>query len=238
MPRLKLITFDLDNTLWNVDPVIVRAEQRMRSWLAERVPGFASLFPPERMFAMRDEVIAGDPQMKHDISRLREEMLYRAIRQCGYPPLDARSLAHQAFKQFFDARHAVEFFEGALETLAVLANHFVLGALTNGNADFRKLKLDRYFSFGFSAASVGASKPAPNMFQAALEHARARPTEAVHVGDHPIDDIRGAAAVGMHTIWVNLETAELPAETPAPTDTVIRVHDIPAAVARIDAKHA
>jgi FMN phosphatase YigB (HAD superfamily) len=109
----------------------------------------------------------------------------------------------------------------------------VLGALTNGNADFQKLKLDSYFSFGYSAASVGAGKPEPDMFHAALAHTGANPDETVHVGDNLVDDIHGAAEVGMHTVWVNLTGASAPTETAIPTDTVSRVHDIPTAVEKI-----
>ena len=127
----------------------------------------------------------------------------------------------------------MEFFDGALESLAILAKHYVLGALTNGNADFTKLKLDGYFSFGYSAASVGAGKPAPDMFHAALEHTGAKPEQVVHVGDHPVDDIQGASQLGMHTIWVNLSGEALPPGTPKPSDEVARVHDIPTAVSRI-----
>jgi putative hydrolase of the HAD superfamily len=233
MPKLKVITFDLDNTLWDVDRVIVNAERQMRDWLAEHVPEYAELFPPEAVFELRTEVVARHPGLKHDLSKLREAILFEAIQRCGYPHGQARQYAKQAFHLFFEARHEVEFFEGALETLAVLAERYVLGALTNGNADFQKLKLDSYFSFGYSAASVGAGKPQPHMFRAALEHTGAHPQETVHVGDHLVDDIHGAAEVGMHTIWVNLTGAQPPTDTAAPTDTVSRVPDIPAAVVRI-----
>jgi len=233
MPKLKVITFDLDNTLWDVDRVIVKAEQQMRGWLADHVPEYAELFPPAVVFDLRAEVVARHPALKHDLSMLREEVLFEAIQRCGYPQAQARQHAQQAFALFFEARHEVEFFEGALETLAVLAKDYVLGALTNGNADFQKLKLDSYFSFGYSAASVGAGKPEPHMFRAALEHTGASPRETVHIGDHLVDDIHGAAQVGMHTIWVNLTGAAPPTETTIPTDTVDRVHDIPAAVVKI-----
>jgi HAD superfamily hydrolase (TIGR01549 family) len=233
MPKLKVITFDLDNTLWDVDRVIVRAEQQMRAWLAENVPEYAELFPPEVIFELRTEIVSQHPQLKHDLSKLREEVLFEAIRRCGYAQPRARQYAQEAFQRFFEARHEVEFFEGALETLAVLAEQYVLGALTNGNADFQKLKLDSYFSFGYSAASVGAGKPEPHMFRAALAHTGASPQETVHVGDHLVDDIHGAAEVGMHTIWVNLTGAAPPTDTAVPTDTVDRVHDIPTAVGNI-----
>ncbi|MDZ7825510.1 MAG: HAD hydrolase-like protein [Gammaproteobacteria bacterium] len=38
---------------------------------------------------------------------------------------------------------------------------------------------------------------------AALQEAGVGADAAVHVGDHPDDDIRGAAQVGMATVWVN-----------------------------------
>lgn len=233
MPDLKVITFDLDNTLWDVDRVIVNAEQRMRAWLCDHVPAYPERFPPEAMYELRTEVVQRQPHLKHDLSRLREEVLYQAISRCGYPDALAREYARQAFQLFFEARHEVEFFEGALESLAILAKHYVLGALTNGNADFAKLKLDAYFSFGYSAASVGAGKPAPDMFHAALERTGAKPEEVVHVGDHPVDDVKGASQIGMHTIWVNLSGEPLPAGTPEPSDQVGRIHDIPTAVSRI-----
>ena len=34
MPRIRFITFDLDNTLWDVGTVIRRAEASMNAWLA------------------------------------------------------------------------------------------------------------------------------------------------------------------------------------------------------------
>ncbi len=233
MPTLKLITFDLDNTLWDVDRVIVNAEKQMHSWLEWHVPEYAALFPAAAVHKLRSEVVARLPELKHDLSRLREQLLFEAIQRCGYPDAQARDNARQAFQLFFEARHDVKFFEGALETLALLADQYVLGALTNGNADFQKLKLDDYFSFGYSAASVGAGKPEPHMFQAALQHIGARAQETVHVGDHLVDDIHGAAEVGMHTIWVNLKDAEPPTDTAVPSHTVRRIHDIPAAVTKI-----
>lgn len=233
MAEIKLVTFDLDNTLWNVETVIANAERRMREWLHERTPEFHVRFPPEAMMALRNAVIEELPELRHDLSTLREEILYRALKDCGFGPHDARTLAKEAFDIFLDARHEVEFFEGALEALETLAARYRLGALTNGNADIGRLKLDRFFDFGFTAASVGVSKPAPDMFRAALEHARVAPAQAVHVGDHLTDDVEGASAVGMHTIWVNHAGLELPPGALPPTEIVQSLTEIPTGVARI-----
>jgi putative hydrolase of the HAD superfamily len=230
MAEIKLITFDLDNTLWDVDSVIRNAETSLRTWLLEEVPDVVANYSPEIMAELRAQVLAENPEWRHNLSRLREELLYRAIQRTGYGEQEARRHASRAFAVFLDARHEVEFFDGALEILEALAREFVLGALTNGNADFRKLQLDRFFSFGYSAATVGVGKPAPDIFNAALRHVSARAPEAIHVGDHLEDDIRGASDVGLHTIWVNLKEETRPADAAEPTHTVPRVGQVPRAV--------
>jgi len=227
MADIRLVTFDLDNTLWNVEDVIVNAERRMRAWLDERIPEFRMRFPAEVMAELRDAVIEESPSLRHDLSALREEILYRAIAQRNFSRNDARALARQAFHIFLDARHEVELFDGALETLEILSRDYILGALTNGNADIRRLEVSRFFDFGYSSASVGVSKPAPEMFRAALEHARSHPGEAVHVGDHLLDDIEGAAGVGMHTIWVNLDRITPPENATSPSQVVHDLVDVP-----------
>lgn len=235
MSSIALITFDLDNTLWDVDQVVRRAEVRMRTWLAERVPVFVDRFPPEAMANLRASVLAAEPGLRHDLSKFRERLLFTALRQCDLSDANAASFAAGAFAEFYAARHEVEFFPDALATLAELATRFSLAALTNGNADFARLGLDRYFSFGFNAAAVGASKPAPDMFEAALRHAGVAASAAIHVGDHLIDDVQGANAVGMHTVWVNLSGNAAAPESHAPSREVHRLADIPAAVDAISA---
>jgi len=233
MADIKLITFDLDNTLWNVEVVIKRAEARLREWIHERVPDYGTRIPPEAVLDLRTAVLADHPELRHDLSRLREEILFRAISHCGYKAREARSLARDAFGIFLDARHEVEFFEGALETLELLSRDYVMAALTNGNADFARLKLDRYFAFGYSAASVGAAKPAPEMFHAALRRAGLTPGQAIHVGDHLHDDIQGASQVGMHTIWVNLDRHHLPDDAATPSHIVHLIEDVPTGILEI-----
>ena len=233
MAQLKVITFDLDNTLWDVDRVIVNAEGKMRAWLGEHVPEFGPAFPADRLMDLRNQVVEANPELRHDLSRLREELLYQAILRCGYSATESRAYAADAFALFYEARHEVQFFAGALEILHTLRQRYVLGALTNGNADFAKLKLDRYFSFGYSSASVGAAKPAPQMFRAALKHVQASPHESVHIGDHLVDDVQGAAEVGMHTIWVNLTESPNPSDSARPSAVVRDLKDIAQAIEHI-----
>lgn len=235
MSRIKVITFDLDNTLWSVDDVIVRAEAHMRDWLEERVPDYYRKLSRERILALRATVISELPHLGHDVSGLRREVLYRGISEVGYPSAEARQLAEGAFGRFYEARQQVVFFDDALQVLDALAARYRLGALTNGNADTAAIGLNRYFSFAFNAADVGASKPAPHMFQAALRHARARPSEGIHIGDHLVDDIQGASDAGMHSIWMNPGAARREDHHHQPSREVRKLQELIGAVGSIEA---
>lgn len=231
---IRLVTFDLDNTLWSVDVVIGRAERRMRDWLRARVPEYQRLAKADHA-AIRDGVIADNPGIVHDISLLRERVLAETIEHCGYPPSKAAELAAGAFALFLDWRHRIDFFVGALDVLETLSGTYTLASLTNGNADFARLGLDRYFSFGYCAADVGASKPHTAMFERAMLHAGVSPGEAVHIGDHEIDDVQGATAAGMATVWVNLAGSDA---TPDATATVTSLAQLPAALADLESRMA
>ena len=231
---IRLVTFDLDNTLWSVDVVIGRAERRMRDWLRPRVPEYQCLAKADHA-AIRDGVIADNPGIVHDISLLRERVLAETIEHCGYPRPRAAELAAGAFAEFLDWRHRIDFFAGALDVLDTLSGSYTLASLTNGNADFARLGLDRYFSFGYCAADVGASKPHTAMFERAMLRAGVSPGEAVHIGDHEIDDVEGATAAGMATVWVNLVGSDA---TPGATATVTSLMQLPAALADLESRMA
>jgi putative hydrolase of the HAD superfamily len=62
-----------------------------------------------------------------------------------------------------------------------------------------------------SSASVGVGKPAPAIFEAALEVADAAAGEALHVGDSLSEDVAGARAAGITAVWLNRDGAAVPA---------------------------
>jgi FMN hydrolase / 5-amino-6-(5-phospho-D-ribitylamino)uracil phosphatase len=233
MRRIEVVTFDLDNTLWNVDVVIRNAERVTRTWFDVHVPELNATLTPDDLATLRRLIVAERPELVHNLSQLRQEVFARAIVAVGRPEAEAQRLAADAFALFLAERHKVSYFDGALEMLEHLARRHRLGALTNGNANIARLGLDRFFGFAFSAADVGAAKPAPHMFRAALSHAGVPAEAMIHVGDHPIDDIQGAAQLGIHTIWVNLSDAEYP-DAPPPTRVVQRLVAIPEAIAAIE----
>ncbi len=200
---IAVITFDLDNTLWDVEPVLLRAEEAQQQWLLQHRPGSVEGFDHERLFEFKKSVWKRHPELQHHVSQMRIQTLYELQLAAGYGEDEAHRGARQAFDVFLQNRHKVVLYEEALGVLELLAQSYTLGALTNGNADIYKTDAAEYFDFAFLAENVGASKPHPDMFRAALTHAGVAAEHIVHVGDDPDHDIRGAREMGMHTVWVN-----------------------------------
>ena len=60
-----------------------------------------------------------------------------------------------------------------------------------------------YFSFVLDSRVVGVEKPDPRIFQIALERAKAKPAEAVYVGDLYSIDVVGSRAAGLDAILLD-----------------------------------
>lgn len=199
---IKLITFDLDDTLWDVAPTLDSAEAALRDWLARHAARLEGV-PTEHLWTIRSRLLSAEPELKHRISELRRRVLFTALREAGYAEAEARDMAEQAFQTFLAARHEVQIFPEVQPTLEILANRYTLGVLTNGNADIRRLGLADYFRFALCAEELGVGKPDPHPFREALRRGGVPAEQTVHVGDHPNDDIRGAQGAGLRAIWFN-----------------------------------
>ena len=227
---IRVIAFDLDDTLWAVRPIIINAEKRLNDWLKQEVPQLN--YNVSSMRELRHELLEEEPDLGNRITEFRRRLIERAMLLSQIDVNEATDLSHQAMDVFLIARNQVEFFDGAIETISILANQFILGALTNGNADIRRLGLDSYFSFAFSAEEVGAPKPADNLFRRALAHTRTEPQQMIYVGDNPVLDIDAANRVGLHTIWVRHPGQENTGETNA-DEKIDHIRQLPEAVYRM-----
>ena len=94
-------------------------------------------------------------------------------------------------------------------------------SVTNGNAAAARTPVGDYFRLHYTAADVGAAKPAPQLFLAALDALEMKPQQALHVGDHPQLDVQSARDLGMRTVWANRYGLEWPAEL-RPADGVVK----------------
>ena len=211
---IKLITFDLDNTLWHTDPVIVRAEQRLWDWIQLHCPIATERFNPNSLQALKAHTANKNPHLRHKLSHLRLEFLYQLFIACDCKPLHAQELAQQGFAEFLTARNDVDLFSGAITMLQTLQQNYQIIALSNGNANLKIIGIDHLFDAHFHAENVPRPKPYDDMFIAAMEHAGVSADECIHVGDHPEQDVYAAKQLGFKTIWANLLQESWPLNLP------------------------
>ena len=191
--QIRAITLDLDDTVWPITPVMVRAERVLADWLRANAPRTAERWPLERMREMRDAVNREHPDLAHDFTRQRLIALERMFEDAG----DDVSLAQPAFDAFFAARCEVEHYADSLEALDRLAARVPLAALSNGNADLSRIGLMHVFRFQLGAREHGHAKPDPSIFHAACERLGVPPAEVLHVGDDIEMDVLGAHRAGI-----------------------------------------
>jgi FMN hydrolase / 5-amino-6-(5-phospho-D-ribitylamino)uracil phosphatase len=210
--RYRLLTIDLDDTLWPCAPVIRLAEEAMHAWLLERAPEVLQAHDAPAMRRHRQALARARPEIAHDLTVVRRDSLRELLEACGYEA----ALADQAIAVFLDHRNRVEPFAEVVGTLEALAGGYRLVSVTNGNSDVARTPLAGRFHHSLTAAMVGAQKPDPALFLRALEWAGAAPQEALHVGDDPWLDVEAARRVGMGAVWVNRDGREWPQQLPPP----------------------
>ena len=67
---ISVVTFDLDNTLWDVEPAIIRAEEAQQQWLRQHRPGATETFDDDALFAFKKSVWKRHPQLTHHVSQV------------------------------------------------------------------------------------------------------------------------------------------------------------------------
>ena len=167
MHRIRAITLDLDDTLWEIGPVIMRAEEKLWSWLAEHFPKITESFSPEKAYALREDLMQKHWDQSHDYRFLRQAVLEHMANSVGY----SCDLVDDAFAVFDRARNDVELFSDVLPTLEALRKHFSLIAVTNGNANLQRIGIRHLFHDVVTAVDVGYAKPARPIFLEAVNRA-------------------------------------------------------------------
>jgi HAD superfamily hydrolase (TIGR01549 family) len=197
--RPKAILFDLDDTLWPIGPVIARAEQSLHDWLATHAPRVARDFSIEVLRQERLAMLARAPAYGHDLGALRRAGLHQAFARAG----EDQAKVDAAMIHFFAARNTVVLYPDVLPALERLGATWLLGSVTNGNADLHAIGLARHFSVSLAASQFGSAKPDQAIFLAACAGLGVGPHEAVYVGDDLLLDVRGAQRAGLRAVWLN-----------------------------------
>ena len=207
MPRkkIKLITFDLDDTVWPNHKVIVDAEKALWNFLINKVPQVKDDLTEENINRIRVELVEKDTSLKFNLTEFRKKVVKELLLRIGLDENEAIYYSNESFNEFFKARNKVQLYKDAKTILERLHRKVTIGSLSNGNADLSIIGIKTFFDFSISSKDVGSNKPSPPHFLKALELAECKPGEAMHIGDCPVNDVGGARNCNINTIWFNCE---------------------------------
>jgi putative hydrolase of the HAD superfamily len=189
------ILFDLDETLTDRMPSVVRyAERFQRDFMVHLAPTEAASV----VAALLAANVRGYRPRAEVVRDFAQRLPWRTVPDIS----DLRTHWETWFPRSVVAR------TGLAATLSALhAQGIRLGIVTNGEVPFQAPKIEQlaiahYLSTVVIAEAVQVQKPDPRIFAHALAQIGCRASEAWFVGDHPVNDVLGAAAVGLRAIWL------------------------------------
>lgn len=205
--KVKIIYFDLDNTLWDFHKNEYLTLQEIYE---DYIKNIDNCYRPEefiKMFHEYNERLWEDYRQ----GKIKKEVL-RAIRFKN--TLEAMDIYKDGISEKLDVEfvnrtsmkpHLVD---NAKEILDYLYGKYKLGIITNGFKDGQYRKLDssnirKYFDYVFVSDEVGAIKPSKEIFEHALNISGFLSDETVFIGDDYKVDIMGANNAHIKGIWFN-----------------------------------
>ena len=198
--RIRAITLDLDDTLWPIEPVMLRAEQRLDAWLQAHCPPVAAALSDRRRCARC--AIASPRKIPTSRMTSPPSACCACARRCSRTAM-ASSTSTAAFAEFYAARNEVECYSDALPALERLAARFPLVSLSNGNADLERIGLAHFFHFSISSRNFGKAKPAVGDLPCRLRRARSAAGRGAACRRRSALDVLGASAAGLRSAWLN-----------------------------------
>ncbi len=228
LSSIKVLSFDLDDTLWPCLPTIQHAEKVLYQWLSEQVPTVTRHYDQHQLRDKRKALMQANGNLMHDLSQLR----LLSFKQLAEEFELGDEWIEPAFDIFYEARQKVTLFDDVQPVLDRLIKDFQLVSLTNGNADIIKTGVDHWFDFSLNSISVGKKKSEPDIYRQVLSMAKIDAQQMVHVGDDPFQDVRGAKLAGIFSVWLNREQKPWEMDDYQPDVIISSLHELPGLINR------
>lgn len=198
---ISVLSFDLDDTLYNNQPVIAAAEAAMLQSLAQHAP-ITQNYDSDFWWQQRRSLAKVNPQIRHDIGRWRLLGIESGLIALGLKQCEAGEIAELAYDAFWQARTTINIAPDVKQLLVELAKQYKLIAITNGNACIKKMGLGKLFEFSLQAGPDGRMKPYADLFLTAATRLDVNPNTILHIGDSHRADVMGALSAGCQAAWL------------------------------------
>ena len=197
--KLRLISFDLDDTLYDNKPVILGAFATLYQHLVQLYPALAELYSLEGFIRHSEQFRLDRPDII-DLEQLRHLQIKSILEEIGAQDANTET----AYQAFYAARQKVQLHPHATSLLEVLVRKYSLISITNGNANPENFGLGSYFQLNLNPANTGMAKPDPSLYKHACNLMQVKPEQMLHIGNEIDNDYWAAKNAGAHAIWLNL----------------------------------
>ncbi|PAD31805.1 HAD family hydrolase [Paenibacillus sp. 7523-1] len=216
MDQIKAIIFDLDNTILNR----TRTFEGFTQTLLKTYFGHL-----ETTDNISQRIIELDQDGYKDKPLLFNELL-QELPWSVYP-------LHAELMEFYGKEYvrSAVLMEEAREVVQQLRSKYRTGLITNGKTDIQYGKIDQLgirddFDLIIVSEEAGVKKPDPQIFRLALDHFGLSPEQCIYIGDHPRNDVEGAANVGMNTIWMKVNQPWQDSVTARPLHSITHLREL------------
>jgi HAD superfamily hydrolase (TIGR01509 family) len=214
--RIQAVVFDLDDTLldWSqqndwLSNISGPHIQNVYDYLA--VNGNSMLAPEELFQNYQDTIIESWREAKKTWAGVNfESVMLRCFEKSG---LKASDIDMEAVLLAYDwgVVPNVQLFDDTVLVLDTLREQgYKIGLVTNSmmpmwmrDIELREYGILDYFDARVTSGDIGHMKPHPAIYERVLSLLDIPAEPAVFVGDRPANDIAGANAVGLTSVWMN-----------------------------------
>ncbi len=203
LSKIKAVSFDLDDTLYDNHPVIDEAERWFKAYLVETYELPEYVKDPEFWRQIKKYVCKSRPELLDDVGELRIAALSEIFKRFKLKQAEDKTVLVKLLSLFIEKRSRLTYPQSSIELLKSIRCQYPIAAVSNGNSNLIQIGVAGLFDYDLRP-SLGKfrRKPFPDLF---LEFARLQhidTSEILHVGDEPETDIEGAVLAGCQCIWL------------------------------------
>ncbi|KAI4838312.1 haloacid dehalogenase-like hydrolase [Plasmodium brasilianum] len=215
--NIKLITFDLDHTIWNIDALLNYADNECYKYMKRNYKRLYDFLLKEYELSITKlvkQLLEKNLDLNKDVvqilTRIRIDAFKYLAKQTNYDEIKFSSEIQALWKK---KKNDVHLFisPGTIEYLRELKSRgYILGAITNGDSDVNGIKfLNEIFSFVVRSMDYNYAKPSVEIFNIAENLLKEKnynfnTDEWLHVGDDIYTDIMGAKNKNINCAWITM----------------------------------
>lgn len=205
MEHIKLITFDADDTLWDLTVRVKRGMAALSEALQPHIKLDSQAINDALYGSVRKIFTESDPQTI-DYLQARRRAIFQMLEAAG---ISDEALTENLLQIYIVARDTdLALYPDVDETLTGLKEKYTLGWITNGPSLPQDAGLDSYFDFAINWHTLKIRKPKREIFEHAAGLAECQPHEIMHIGDNLEADVAGIQGVGGIGVWYNFHRSE------------------------------